>query len=306
MNPRQNPAVLLAVFLAASWPACREEEKPRDHKEDLGLKIIPAGEKPARAPGPKGAMIEMDNQEVKILLVRPGDPADEAGFQAGDVLLAADGREITSEDELDAALESAKSKKIFFEVRRGRQIYTLPLATRDPGWIVLSGDTFKGFLLTRIQSNRKVEKKLPGQPAPVMNLPTFSGPRFDLKSLAGKPAALFFWGTFSEPCYAHMQALNKACESGLACVAVNTMELFTAVSKTAAYQQEMLRVRKNLWPSRPIPVDLFMESERTFGVDKIPTLILLDPQGKIQTRLDGPQTDPVAAYARAVEHVLGQ
>lgn len=296
-------AVLSVVLLAVFWSACQKEEKPRDHKKDLGLKIIPAGEKPARAPGPKGAMIEMDNQEVKILLIRTGDPADEAGFKAGDVLLAADGREINSEDDLAVVLESAQSRKVFFEVRRGRQIYALPLATRDPGWMVLSGDTFKGFLLTRIQSNRKVKKKLPGQPAPSLNLPTFSGPRFDLKTLMGKPVALIFWGTFSEPCYAHMQALHKACEADLACVAINTMELFTAVSKTAAYQQEMVRVRKNLWPDYPIPIDLFMESERTFGIDKIPTLILMDSEGKITTRLDGPQADAVAAYAQAIANL---
>ena len=64
-------AVLTLVLLLC--PACRKEEKPRDHKEGLGLKIIPAGEKPARAPGPKGAMIEMETQEVKILLIRPDD-----------------------------------------------------------------------------------------------------------------------------------------------------------------------------------------------------------------------------------------
>ena len=296
-------AVLTIVLLF--FPACQKEEKPRDHKKDLGLKIIPAGEKPARAPGPKGSMIEMETEEVKILLVRPGDPADEAGFLAGDVLLAADGREITSEDELAGVLDSAGDKKIFFEVRRGRQIYTLALSTPDPGWMVLSGDTFKGFLLTRIQSNRKVKKLPPGKPAPAMRLPTFSGPRFDLNKLAGKPAALIFWGTFSEPCYAHMQALDKTCGKNLACVAVNTMELFTAVSKTADYQKEMLRVRKNLWPKNPIPVDLFMESERSFGIEKLPTLVLVNEKGKIHSRLDGPQPDPVKAYSEAVKSLLG-
>jgi thiol-disulfide isomerase/thioredoxin len=297
-------AVLMAVLLFC--PACQKEEKPRDHKKDLGLKIIPAGEKPARAPGPKGSMIEMETQEVKILLVRPGDPADEAGFQAGDVLLAADGQEITSEDELATVLQGAKDKKIFFEVRRGRQIYTLPLSTPDPGWMVLSGDTFKGFLLTRIQSNRKVKKLLPGKPAPAMRLPTLSGPRFDLKALAGKPVALIFWGTFSEPCYAHLQALDKTCGDALTCVAVNTMELFTAVSKTADYQKEMLRVRKNLWPEYPVPIDLFMESERSFGIEKLPTLVLVDTKGKIHSRLDGPQPDPVKTYSQAVKSLLGK
>jgi len=296
-------AVLTTVLLLC--PACQKEEAPRDHKQDLGLKIIPAGEKPARAPGPKGAMIEMDTREVKVLLVRPGDPAQEAGFEAGDVLLAADGREIASEDDLAKVLEAAGDKKIFFEVRRGRQIYTLPLSTPDPGWVVLSGDTFKGFLLTRIQSNRKVKKPSPGKPAPALRLPTFSGPRFDLRKLLGKPAALIFWGTFSEPCYAHLQALEKTCGDALVCVAVNTMELFTAVSKTAAYQKEMLRVRKNLWPQNPIPIDLFMQSERSFGVEKLPTLILVDGKGKIHSRLDGPQPDPVEAYSRAVKTLLG-
>jgi thiol-disulfide isomerase/thioredoxin len=170
--------------------------------------------------------------------------------------------------------------------------------------MVLSGDTFKGFLLTRIQSNRKVKKLPPGKPAPAMRLPTLSGPRFDLKALSGKPAALIFWGTFSEPCYAHLQALDKTCGDKLACVAVNTMELFTAVSKTADYQKEMTRVRKNLWPKNPIPIDLFMESERSFGIEKIPTLLLVDEKGKIHTRLDGPQPDPVEAYSQAVKSLL--
>jgi thiol-disulfide isomerase/thioredoxin len=303
-------AIVLVLGLTGLQAACdKKPKKTEDQSADLGFKVIPTGENPARAPGPKGTMIELANTEVKIVLIRPGGPADLNGFMADDVILAAAGKEVHTEEQLAEIIAKNKDKKIIIELRRGRQLYTLPLTTDDPGWIVLSGDTFKGFLLTRIQAGKKKTSKLPvGSRAPQIRLPAFSAPSFELASLKNRPVALIFWGTFSEPCYAHLQALDKACtaakDSVLACVAIDTMELFTAVGKTKDYQAEMLKVHKTIWPKRPLPVDLFMQSERNFGISKLPTLVLIDSSGHIHSRIDGPMKDPIKDTSAAIQALL--
>jgi len=300
-------STVLCILCSA---ACKEEPKDnKDHSDDLGLKVIPAGEKPARAPGPKGAMIEMGTSEVRVVLVRPKSHAEQMGFAAGDIILAAGGKDVTSEDDLAQALKAAKGQKLILELKRGREIYTLPIKNQNPGWLVLSGDTFKGFLLTRLQSAKKKNHIGPGDKAPDLKLPDFTGGEFDLAAYRKRPVVLIFWGTFSEPCYAHMQALQKACagakEDKLACVAVDTMELFTAVGKTSEYQAEMTKVHRSIWTDGPMPVDLFMASERNFGIDKLPCLILIGPDGVVRKRIDGPMHNPIEETAAAVEDLIG-
>ena len=302
--------LLLAAAFALVAGAC-EKEKPKPlpmEKVGTGLKVVPTGADPTKAPGPKGVMINMDSDEVRILLVDPKGAAAEAGFAPGDRILAGGGVDLASEDDLSAALTKAGTEKVFFEVRSGKQVLTLPLSTSNPGWLVLSGDTFKGFLLTRIQSGAKAAKAISSGPAPELILPTFSGERLSLKSLRGHPVALLFWGTFSEPSYAHLQAFDKICKQyaprGLRCMAVDTMELFTAVGKTREYANEMVKVRKEIYPTGIITIDLFMESERQYGVSKLPTLVLVDKKGKIVGRHDGPLKDPFDQLIRKLAPIL--
>lgn len=298
---------VLLPLLAGTWAGCERDPQPSRNappERDLGLKMIPTGEKPARAPGYKGTMINMPSEEVRIILVPPASDADHAGFRAGDVILAAGGQEIATEEALADAMHRSRDEVVFYEVRRGHQLLTLGMTSREPGWLVLSGDTFKGFLLTRIQSERHRPDRPPGSRAGPLELPSFDGATFRLASLVGRPAALMFWGTFSEPCYVHLQALHKACLAAgdeIACVAIDTMELFTAVSKTEAYQHEMEEVRRGIWPREPIPVDLFMKAERIFGIHELPSLVLLDARGFIIHRHDGPFEDPLQAIPPLIE-----
>ena len=82
------------------------------------------------------------------------------------------------------------------------------------------------------------------------------------------------------------------------------MELFTAVGKTEEFQAELEKVKKEIWPHGPIPIDLFLESERKFGVKKLPTLLLVNPQGEITARFDGPLADPATEIPRAINDLL--
>ncbi len=310
--PLMRASVWIAIFVSAACLSNCKKDEPSGakHSPDLGIKVIPTGQKPARAPGSKGTMLEMDTEEVRILLVKPGGQAENNSFWAGDVIVAADGKKITSEDELRDALAAAGERRIFLELQRDGKLYTLPLSTPDPGWLVLSGDTFKGFLLTKLQSARKETHLEIGSRIPELKLPAFSGPDFVLSSLRGRPVALLFWGTFAGSCYSQLQALAKACRQAsggkLACVAVDTMELFTAVGKTEKYQAEMKRVWRDIWNKGIMPVDMFLESERLFGVHKLPLLLLIDRQGVIRARLQGPLENPIGETAEAIQQLLGE
>ena len=121
MKPTKLFGVIVLLFgLTGLQAACdKKPEKKEDQSADLGFKVIPAGENPARAPGPKGTMIELANTEVKIVLVRPGGPADLNGFMADDVILAAAGKEVHTEEQLAEIIAKNKDKKIIVELWRG-------------------------------------------------------------------------------------------------------------------------------------------------------------------------------------------
>lgn len=310
---------VVLLSLCAALAACQKEPPatppappppdstvPASANPDLGIKIVKAGDSPARAPGPKGIMVDMGMTEVRVLLVNPKGAAAEAGFAPGDVILAADGKDVDSEEALQRILQEAAGRELVYEVRHGEELATLRMATRDPGWLVLSGDTFRGFLISRLQQ-KSMDAELPsGKHAPELELPGFDHDVFRLSALRKGPAALIFFGTFSEPCYAHLQELAKVCRDRpeLACAAVDTMEIFTAVGKTAAYARELVRVRQEMWPGFPLGIDLFSEAERRFGVRRLPAILLLRAGGQVSERFDGPLSDPPAQIRAAVERLL--
>lgn len=297
-----------ALAIAGGCTESTPPMQPIKEPAGTGLKVVPTGHNPAKAPGPKGVMIDMPSSEVRVLLVDPNGPAAEAGFAPGDRLLAADGQDLTSEDDLAKALELAAQRKLFFEVRSKDRVLTLKLDTAEPGWIVLSGDSYKGFLLTRIQSGAKRAKPVAKGPAPQLELPGYDSQKVSLRSLRGNPVAILFWGTFSEPSYAHLQAFSEACKRyaprGLKCLAVNTMELFTAVSKTTEYAAEVAKVRREFYPSGPLAIDLFMASERLYGVTKLPSLVLVDAEGNIAGRQEGPLAEPFKQMTTALGPII--
>ncbi|MBN2498125.1 MAG: PDZ domain-containing protein [Deltaproteobacteria bacterium] len=297
MNTKQGGT--LSPWLAALclWAGCTDEPASPTAPASPGdsLRVIPAGSKPSGPSGQKPQMVDMDIDELRLILVRPGSPAREAGFQPGDRILAGDGKDLASEEALEAALaKTDKGKKIFFEVRRGKQVLTLPLSTSRPGWQILTGDLFKGFLLSRAQKKPEIHKPMPGEKAPRIELPGYQREQVIVDPASGKACALLFWGTFLEPSYAHLQAFRKACESAgerIDCTSIDTMELFTAVQKTEPYARELDRVHAEIW-SGPIGIDLFMASERMYGVQKLPTLVLLGKDGTVVERFDGPLAKP--------------
>ena len=295
-------AGLLLLSLAVwAWPGDKQNtplDKPDSaqapaHPRD-SITAVPTGTKPEV----KGPMLNMDMDEMRIVLVRPGGPADKAGFKSGDRLLAADGKNFADEDDLAKALIKAGKQKIFFEVHRGKSIETLPMDKNPPGWLMLSGDSFKGFLVSRVSNPAKPKRRDEGKSAQAMSLPGYAQEKIQILEKPTKPTAILFWGTFSENGDKMLAAFARACKAageGTDCMLVDTMELFTAVGKTKDFAKELARVHKDIWPG-PMAVDLFMEADRHYGIAKLPTLIRIGVDGKINLRIDGPQTDYAQAY----------
>ena len=80
----------------------------------------------------------------------------------------------------------------------------------------------------------------------------------------------------------------------------------TAVGKTASYQTEMAKVHGTIWARGPIPVDLFMEGERKFGITKLPALLLIGRDGKLHSRYDGPLENEVEKIAGIISSFLSE
>ncbi len=290
-------SILSLFFMGIFVASCSKNKSPkpvpaRNPSKNSGLTVVPAGHDDSSA---QKSTLKMENDELRIILVFPNGAAAKAGFHAGDVLLAGAGTDINNEDDLAMLLKRAGHRKVVFEVRSEGKLLTHALDTSTPGWLVLSGDMFKGFLLNRIQSKKKHEKPNSG-PAHELNFPSYDGKTIHLDSLQGHPVAILFWGTFQKDSYEHLKAFDKTCnglyEKGLKCISVNTLELFTMVKKTKEYARELARVRKEIFDKYPILVDMFMESEAFFGVEKVPSLLLLDKTGNIVRRHDGPYEHP--------------
>jgi hypothetical protein len=264
----------------------------------------PAPDAGGRA-GTEPTPIHLGPDEVRVLWVLPDGPAARAGFQPGDRLLAGDGQELASEEAVLGVLGRARpDRKLFFEVRRGRQMLTLPLTTEAPGWLLLSGARLTGFLLRRIQGGPTPGRPSPGGPAPDLVLPGLDGRPIALRELRGRRVAILFFGTFSEPSYAALGAFGRVCAregEGPVCLAVDALELFTAAGQTRAWAEELRRVRRELFPAGIMAVDLFMEAERLFGVRTLPSLWLVDPEGRLTLGQEGPMAEPDGELARLLE-----
>jgi hypothetical protein len=240
----------------------------------------------AGASAPPAPTIDLEADEVRVLLVSPGGPAERAGFLSGDRLLAGDGEELACEADADRALaRAAEGRPVFFEVKRGRQVLTLPLSAPVAGWHLLAGGTLRGVLLGRSQGGPAPAPKVhPRARAPLeLSLASLDGRPFTLRERRGAPLALLFWGTFSPDSDQALRDFEQACavlsERGLTCLAVDTLDLFTAAGRSQAWAADVLRVRREVFPRGELAIDLPMRAARAPGVQTLPTLVLVDPRG---------------------------
>ncbi|HVY46314.1 MAG TPA: TlpA disulfide reductase family protein [Minicystis sp.] len=119
---------------------------------------------------------------------------------------------------------------------------------------------------------------LVGQAAPAFVLPVAAngdpGARLDLGELKGHAVVLDFWASWCGPCAVEAPVLDRLArryeKQGLVVVGVNVSDA-PATIKAYAAQRGL---------SYPMVVDGHDASDR-YGVDKLPSLVVIDKQGKV-------------------------
>jgi serine protease Do len=124
--------------------------------------------------GLRGATILDDDRPsargkgLRVRSVWPGSPADEAGLQRGDVVVAVDGRRVDSREDFDTAMTAlGPGKSVAVGIRRDGQDRTVRLATarapKDLGLTVLRRDI--GLSLREDRNGTVVTSVAPRSPA---------------------------------------------------------------------------------------------------------------------------------------------
>ena len=132
--------------------------------------------------------------------------------------------------------------------------------------------------LTQIPWSSKTPAESVTTPVKVQNL---DGKSVDLNALvAGKPTLLIFWATWCPTCRAEVPdfvgAYHRYAPKGLQVLAVDV-----------GYNDPIQEVRQFV-KARKLPYtvlyDAHQEAVKAFGVQGTPTIVLLDPSGKVVTR----------------------
>jgi thiol-disulfide isomerase/thioredoxin len=125
---------------------------------------------------------------------------------------------------------------------------------------------------------------------PDLEIPLVDGGTFRLASARGRVVLLDAWASWCEPCteeLPHLQSLyTELQDAGLVAVAVNADE----PAETARTAAHALRLSVPVGLSTP-------EFEDEFGFRTLPTLILIDREGRVRERWNG--------YAPGLERVVG-
>ncbi|AKT37032.1 thioredoxin [Chondromyces crocatus] len=124
---------------------------------------------------------------------------------------------------------------------------------------------------------------LVGKPGPDIVLPVAAngdaGARMQLRDLQGQAVILDFWASWCGPCAVQAPILERISrryeKKGLVVLGINVDDPPAVASQYAA--------RKGL--TYPILVDDERNASAHYGIDKLPTLVVLDKEGKVAAYL---------------------
>jgi len=127
-------------------------------------------------------------------------------------------------------------------------------------------------------SNHRGREPMPsGEPVPALSVPLADGGTFDLAAHRGKPVLLTFWASWCPACRAEAPAIQAAHEQ---LTTAGGTAIGLAVDRRSLPAAERLGMR--------FPQALVAQSDLDrFGVELLPTTILVDPDGNVAASFVG-------------------
>jgi thiol-disulfide isomerase/thioredoxin len=164
------------------------------------------------------------------------------------------------------------------------------------GLIILAGLLLVGAFVIAIQSARPMARLPPtpraapvqvpsaGPSVPAFSLERLQGGRVTLAELRGRVVVIDFWATWCPPCRAEMPWLVKMAQrlesKGVSFVAISEDDPPAQTPEVIAFSKEVPGLEKFAVLGDPA-----IESE--YGVTSLPTLFIVDRQGRLVKQLVG-------------------
>jgi cytochrome c biogenesis protein CcmG, thiol:disulfide interchange protein DsbE len=121
------------------------------------------------------------------------------------------------------------------------------------------------------------------RPAPELPSEVLVGPRVDLASLHGKPALINFWASWCGPCKDEAPELKRFSHE------LGGRATLVGVDWNDSADGARAFIAKSGW-DYPILRDPSQKVGTAYGLNGLPTTFVLDADGNIVERLQGPQT----------------
>lgn len=121
------------------------------------------------------------------------------------------------------------------------------------------------------------------KPAPDISLKDMNGATTKLSDLRGKVVVLSFWSAWCVPCKASLSQLQRVYEryesyKTVGFAAMNTSENITGQKREAAVKKFLADSRLTL----PVVYDEGNTAAQRFGIEGIPSIVVIDKEGKVQ------------------------
>lgn len=125
---------------------------------------------------------------------------------------------------------------------------------------------------------------------------------FRLASLRGRPVLLKFWATWCPDCVREMPRTEEL----VAAYAPRGVEFLGVSTDTKKTADEVLAFFREKGQRYPLMVDASKDVKTLWEINWIPTVVLIDPTGRVRAVAKDLDGENLAAFTAVVDQVLGE